>query len=187
MIAALAAAALLQGAAPAAAGVDVFATFQALCVAHRGDLDASVTAAEAQGWQPLPTEMLKVLPADLKDPKARVKFSEAGITFMFTGRGQFDAEGHPVKADICMVGARPADYEGLKTALASFVHVAPLASQSAADQIAYAWSDDASGRHALADVQSAAAADALKGRRATMAFVKAFQGGAILAYAVPTL
>ena len=187
MITALVAAAALVAATPTAPAPDVFAIYQTFCVAHRGDLDASVAEAEAQGWQPIPTEMMKALPSDLKDAKARVKFSDSGIAFMFTGRGDFDAEGRPVKADVCMVGAKPADFAALKTSLGGLAHVAPLPTQTTTDQVTYAWTDDESGRHALADVQSASALDALKGRRVTMMFVKSFQDGALLAYAVPTL
>ena len=187
MLAALALAAALSGQAAAApaAGKDLFPDWRTLCIQHRGDLKAPIAQADGLGWQVAPPEMMKALPAALQDAQGRYMLDGSGVEFVLTGRGNFPVGGKAVKAGVCMVGARPANATDLIIRAGALAGVA--ASRSGGDQTLFAYNDTA-GVHTAVDVQDEAAVlAAIKAGTATVVLVQSFEGGALLAYGVPTL
>ncbi len=189
MLAALALAAALSGqaAAPApaaAVGPDLFPDWRTLCVQHRGDLKAPIAQADGLGWQVAPPEMMKALPATLQDAQGRYMLDGSGVEFVLTGQGSFPIEGRDVKAAVCMVGARPADATALTIKAGALAGVP--ASRAGGDQTVFAFSEGA--QHTALKVQDdAAVLAAVRAGTATVVLVQAFEGGAMLAYAVPSL
>ncbi len=187
MLTALALAAALSGQALAtapAAGPDLFPDWRTLCVQHRGDLKAPIVQADGLGWQVAPPEMMKALPATLQDAQGRYMLDGSGVEFVLTGRGSFPVEGRDVNAVVCMVGARPADATVLTIKAGALAGVP--ASRAGGDQTVFAFNEGP--QHAALKVQDdAAVLAAVKAGTATVVLVQAFEGGALLAYAVPSL
>ena len=186
MLAALALAAALSGQAAAApaAGPDLFPDWRTLCVQHRGDIKAPIAQADGLGWQVAPPEMMKALPATLQDAQGRYMLDGSGVEFVLTGRGAFPVGGKDVKAEVCMVGGRPADATALIIKAGRLAGVP--ASRSGGDQTVFAYTEGAQNT-ALNVQDDAAVLAAVKAGAATVVLVQAFEGGALLAYAVPSL
>ena len=189
---ALFAAVVLSGQAPAiplAAGPDVFPDFQAMCVAHRGDLDAPIAAADAKGWTTVPEAMIaSQLPKGVKNGKVRVKIGDGGIEYVFTGAGEYAAPAvGAIQAKICFLGAQPGDFTGAVTKAAAFARIEPVAKTEKG--VVYAFSDAPDGHKPLNLQDQTTAAAALKSGSTTLMIVQSTQHGAgvQLGYAVPSL
>ena len=188
LLAALAAA--LQSAAaptPIAAGPDVFADFERLCVAHRGDLQAPIAAADALGWREVPAAILATMPASVKDAQGRAQMGSGGLELVFTGDGDFGQSGAKVHAKACFVAAQPGAYADVTGRAAALAKV-PAAADQAGKQTIYAFTDDGAGHRAVDLKDQAATLAAMKSGAATILMVQSIQGGAgvLLGYAVPT-
>lgn len=184
-VAALAAALLGQAAAPPSGGPDLFPDWRTLCVQHRGDIAAPIAQADGLGWQVAPPDMMKALPAPLHDAQGRYMLDGSGVEFVLTGRGDFPVGGKPVKASVCMVGARRVNPTELIIKAGALAGVA--ASRSGGDQTLFAYNETSAGHTALNVQDDAAVLSAVKAGAATVVLVQTFEGGALLAYAVPSL
>lgn len=82
--------------------------FRQLCMDHRGDRSATLVAADASGWMPVPQAMLEKFPAGVfKEPEARMRSTKEALLLLIVGHGN---PGAVPGADlqICGVATMPA-------------------------------------------------------------------------------
>ncbi|MDX9997007.1 MAG: hypothetical protein WCY15_16385 [Phenylobacterium sp.] len=186
--AAIALAAALTAAGPAAAE-PLFATFQRLCVDTAGDATASLAAADAEGWMPLPRSLMDGLNKneDFKLQDGRMRSDREGLSFMLHGGGSQRIGWDRLDVRMCALGALPGDAAELRQATADWVGVEPNARLSDDDEITYVFETTDTGRRAIEDPDDAAVKRLLKAGKVRMIFLKADEEKVLVAYGVPTL
>jgi len=189
----LAAAALALGlaglAASAARAEPAFDAFQKLCLSAKGDRVAALAAADAQGWMPVPKNLLDGFSSrndstgKVTDTDGRLSTDSAGMMFLVVAHADRIAPSVIVPADLCVVGRMPGDANGLKASASAYAAVP--ADQALVDEkgvAGFAWRNDGDRHVALADKDIAAAA----ANRNAFVMVAGGQGQiAMVALAVP--
>jgi hypothetical protein len=110
-LAALALTATIVGGAPVSAGADDpnFAAFHRICIATRGERDAALGAAEAEGFVRPPKAFFDRAdrpPVALEDLEVRMKLVQDGLQFVFVGGMTAPFQDH-YRAIVCVMGINP--------------------------------------------------------------------------------
>lgn len=186
--AAIALAAAVAVATPAAAE-PLFTTFERLCIATAADSTASLAAADAEGWMPLPRSLMDSLDQneDFELQDGRMKSDREGLLFMMHGGGARRIGWDKLNIRMCALGAMPGDAAQLRQAAAEWAGVEPNAKLSDDDDIAYVFEDTVAGHRAISDPDDARAKQLLKAGKVKMIFLKADEEMVLVAFGVPTL
>ncbi|HEX2559928.1 hypothetical protein [Phenylobacterium sp.] len=186
--AAIALAAALAAATPAAAE-PLFATFERLCVATAADGKASLAAADAEGWMPLPKTLMDSLNTseDFKLEDGRLKTGADGMFFMMYGGGERRIGWDKLNIRMCAIGAMPGDAAALRKAAADWTGIAPNDRLSEGDDIAYVFEETGAGRRAVHDPDDAQTKRLLKAGKIKLIFLRADPQMVLVAYGVPSL
>ena len=135
---ALAASALLAGAAQADPAFDAYRNF---CIAGRGAAPSALAAADAAGWSRVPPQQLSQ--PGLQNADGRVLAMPGGAAAILITAIQDVPQLGPSR--MCMVGAVPASSSDLGSQLAAFAGVPKQTSPELPEGL-YAWRDE-NGRH----------------------------------------
>jgi hypothetical protein len=141
---ALAVAAVVFCVTPAAAAdtATIQSVFARFCLAHHGDSDATLAAAETEGWRPVPTGGVTAAAAamaavDPKNLQGRMRGSDASLVLM-TGAISFPiASDHKAPAKFCAVFAKGAAVTTVRTAAHAALGFAPTEADATGDIYAF--------------------------------------------------
>ena len=186
--AAIALAAALAAATPAAAE-PLFATFERLCIATAAQPQASLAAADAEGWMPLPKRLMQDLGGgeEFKLQDGRMKSDAEGLFFMIQGGGARRIGWDKLDIRMCAIGAMPGDAAQLRQAAAEWVGVEANEQLSDGDEIAYVFENTGAGHRSISDPDDAQTKRLLKAGTVQMIFLKADEQMVLVAFGVPTL
>ena len=150
--------------ATAAQADEAFDSFRNFCIAGRGASAATLAAADAAAWQPVPQQFLGQLPqTDFKNAQGRMRSTAGGAALLLTATGNLPGVG---AVKVCAIGVVPAGTSDLSGQLQAFTGVARQSAPNLPEGF-YVWRD-VNGSRASVD-------------RTAPDFTAQFAGGALLA------
>jgi hypothetical protein len=184
--------ALSAAAGASAQAAPLFDAYQGLCLKTDADAAASLAAASAAGWTPIPAAMLAQLGAGAGIEKAdgRMRSSAAGLDFMLVGAKTMPIGGLSLAVRFCAVATTgaPATPTELSIALAGWAKIPATPAVSKNGQIGYVFLDEGGAHKPISTPGDEAAAKAmLQSGHLRFAFVQEGPALNLLAYAVPSL
>jgi hypothetical protein len=184
LIAALVAAALP----PATAWADPqFDLFKSFCLDTRGDPTKSLAAADAAGWTPIPTSMIKGFGAsgsEILDPAGRMTSTQDGMRMMIVGTAKEIVPRTQRQGAFCAVFLQTGDVAALKAEAARYAAVPQDATiVDDKDAVAFAWRETPTGHERVSskDLKTTAWDQSL-----TIVIAGSTGPSPIIALAVPT-
>ncbi|THD50941.1 hypothetical protein [Phenylobacterium sp.] len=190
MLKALALGLILSVAANVAARAEpLFDAYQALCVKTGAEAPATLAAADAAGWMPLPQPLLQQLSkaAAVDGADGRMKSDAAGIQLLIAGHKTMPIGPANVDVRFCAVATTAAVADALKSQLAAWAAVPPEPGLSATDRTGYAFTDAHGVHTVLTKPNDDQALALLRTGHVTMAFIQESKGLNLLAFAVPSI
>jgi hypothetical protein len=179
---------LALAAGTAAKADPLFDAFQSLCLKEAGDSRASLSAAEAASWQPVPDALKQQIGGGFKlqEFDARMKSDAAGMSFVIVGGQSLPLGEQKVPVHLCAVATTAAAGDAPKQALAAWAAV-PSNPAFGADGMGYAFSDEPAGHKAIEkpeNPQDPALKALLASGKVRFAFERSAPSLTVLAYAV---
>ncbi|MFI4950476.1 MAG: hypothetical protein ACHP7A_05495 [Caulobacterales bacterium] len=189
MIRAAALASVLAIAAQAAHAEPVFDAFTSICVKNAADGAASLAAADAAGWMPIPAPMMQNFSKlGFDNPDGRIKTDAAGLYIVLVGSSSRPIEGLSVSMRVCAVATTAAAAgAALNDEMAAWAAVPSEPRLSHGSQVAYAFTEEGGVHRVLQDPTGAEAKALLASGRANFAFVRSDPKMAMVAFAVPKM
>ncbi|THD57751.1 hypothetical protein [Phenylobacterium sp.] len=172
----------------AAWAAPMFDDFQGLCVKTAADPAATVAAATAGGWSPVPAPLLAQFSgaAGVQDADGRMRSDANGLSFVLVGHKQLPVGGATLSVRFCAVATTAAPPAGqLPDALSAWAAVPAAASMSKPGQTGYFFLDDAGGHKPVPMDDPAAAMAMAKSGHLRLAFVQESKSIHMLAFAIP--
>jgi hypothetical protein len=176
--------------AAAAQGAPLFESYQSFCVKAAGDPAASITAASAAGWTPIPQAILQQLSGALAIDKTDglMHSDGSGMNFMFVGLKKMPVGGLTVDVRFCAIATTSPVASGeLSAPLASWAAVPANPAFGKNGQIGYVFLDEDGVHKPVANPGDDTAKAMVHAGRMRLAFVQESPGVNLLAFAVPSI
>lgn len=169
----------------AQAQTDPLADVRTFCVDTNADAARALAAADAAGWQPVPTAMLGEPRPGMSNMQGRLRTSAAGFQVLITADGTQPVAGETMDMSICIVGGQGGDAAGLGRAIAEYTG-SPGERRPGQTSTLYSFADTPAGRRALGSDDPDAEA-LLRAGRMRMMFLEESAGMVMAGYGVPQI